>query len=368
MILCYVIFYAKPRSVCRQPFKVSTPPLSPVFATDPKKRPVSEHPIRMQVLPAPFLTGSEHSESKDLNLPLTLVFATLPRNRTITPIIATLPKTLPPSPFLATHTRPSPRLSGSSLALFPSLATRHWALATALERCVQDLHEHVAVEEAFAPSVLQVGKRLGGYGFLRGFSGGLQLPDALARGDEHVAELGEVGLVPQRPVAGDDFHRVVRERQNFVRCSDHSIHAAAGDGINVGIEAVEECVAHVDDVGFLKVDEDVRVGVSGRKVLQRKRFAVGLQLVCGGEGLLRQSFGGRGGEVQAEDEQVVRLRHALLGVFMRKNRSAGGVQRPVVVDVVEMPVGVDDLLQRRITDRVERFFELGPGRQNESRS
>ena len=60
------------------------------------------------------------------------------------------------------------------------------------------------------------------------------------------------------------------------------------------------------------------------------------------------------------------LGHALLGVVMRENRGAGGVQRSVVVDVIEMPVRVDDRFQRTFADCVERFFELGPGGQNES--
>src|SRR6516162_740154 len=60
------------------------------------------------------------------------------------------------------------------------------------------------------------------------------------------------------------------------------------------------------------------------------------------------------------------LRHALLGIVVRENPGAGGVQRRVVVDVIEMPVRVDDRFQGTAADCVERFFELGPGGQNES--
>src|SRR5258708_28448436 len=44
-----------------------------------------------------------------------------------------------------------------------------------LQGGIEDLNEDVAVKEAFAPNVLEVGKGLGSDGFPGGFSSGLQL-------------------------------------------------------------------------------------------------------------------------------------------------------------------------------------------------
>ena len=120
---------------------------------------------------------------------------------------------------------------------------------------------------------------------------------------------------------------------------------------------------------------DVRIRVRGSNVLQREGFAIGLQLVAGGEGLLRQGLRGRGVEMQAgeravwssiQDRQIMRLGHALLSVFVRKDRGSGGVKRRVVVGMVEVPVGVDDAFHRRVAQAIESLFEPGPGGRNES--
>src|SRR5919109_1247916 len=74
---------------------------------------------------------------------------------------------------------PDSKLSAVSSRLLASSSSKHG---------VQDLDVHVAGEEAVAPGVFEVGERLGGDGFLRGFSRGLQLANALACRDQHVAE------------------------------------------------------------------------------------------------------------------------------------------------------------------------------------
>ncbi len=61
----------------------------------------------------------------------------------------------------------------------------------------------------------------------------------------------------------------------------------------------------------------------------------------------------------------MRLRHALFGVFVRKDGGPRGVQQSVVVGMVEMPVGVNDEFQRGVADAVESLFELRPSRQKE---
>jgi hypothetical protein len=46
----------------------------------------------------------------------------------------------------------------------------------------------------------------------------------------------------------------------------------------------------MNHIGFFKMNVDVRIRVRGSNVLQREGFAVGLQLVTDGEGLLRQAL------------------------------------------------------------------------------
>src|SRR5258705_6603403 len=120
---------------------------------------------------------------------------------------------------------------------------------------------------------------------------------------------------------------------------------------------------------------DVRVRMRGSKVLEREGFAIGLQLVTVGERLLRQGLRGRRVEMQADDRavwpsiqdrQIMRLGHALLSVFVGKDRGSCGVKMSVVIGMVEVPVGVDDVLHRGVAKSIESLFELGPGGRNES--
>ncbi len=90
---------------------------------------------------------------------------------------------------------------------------------------------------------------------------------------------------------------------------------AAGACVDEGIKAVEKSVAEVDDVGLFEMNVDVRIRVGGGKVLERERFAIGLQFVAGGEGLLRQSIGRRGREMYVENRNVLRLRTCAFWCF-----------------------------------------------------
>src|ERR1700690_1620333 len=120
---------------------------------------------------------------------------------------------------------------------------------------------------------------------------------------------------------------------------------------------------------------DIRIRVRGGNVLEREGFAIGSQLVTGGEGLLWQGLRGRGVEMQAseravfspiQDRQIMRLGHALRSVFVRKDLGSCGVKMCIVVGMVEVPVGVDDVFHRCAAKAIESFFEPGPGGCNES--
>ena len=67
-----------------------------------------------------------------------------------------------------------------------------------------------------------------------------------------------------------------------------------------------------------------------------------------------------------QDRQIMRLGHALLSVFVGKNRGSRSVKMRVVIGMIEVPVGVDDVFHRSIAKAIESVFELGPGGRNES--
>ena len=61
---------------------------------------------------------------------------------------------------------------------------------------------------------------------------------------------------------------------------------------------------HLNHVGLFKMNVDIRVRMRGSNLLEREGFAIGLQLVTGGEGLLRQGLRGRRVEMQAGERAV----------------------------------------------------------------
>ena len=237
------------------------------------------------------------------------------------------------------------------------------------------MDELVAIDDAFAPDGVEIGEGLFRDGFQGGFSRGLQFLNAIARSDEHVPGFREVRFVAERAVPRNNLGVIVGERENFVGGGNHACDFAARTGVDVGIHAVEKRVAHRDHVSLLKMNVDVRVRMRGSKVLEREGFAIGLQLVTVWEGLLRQGLRGRGIEMQVveravwssiQDRQIMRLGHALLSVFVGKDRGSCGVKMRVVIGMVEVPVGVDDAFYRSVAKAIESRFEFGPGGQNES--
>src|SRR6266478_1836697 len=67
-----------------------------------------------------------------------------------------------------------------------------------------------------------------------------------------------------------------------------------------------------------------------------------------------------------QDRQVMWFGHALPSVFVGKNGGPCGVKRRVVIGMVEVPVGVDDVFQRSVAKAIESLFEPGPCGRNES--
>ncbi len=62
----------------------------------------------------------------------------------------------------------------------------------------------------------------------------------------------------------------------------------------------------------------------------------------------------------------MRLGHSLFRVFVGQDGGASGVQRRIVVGMVEVPVRIDYEFHRSIAQAVERRFQLGPSGRKES--
>src|SRR5258708_19226072 len=67
-----------------------------------------------------------------------------------------------------------------------------------------------------------------------------------------------------------------------------------------------------------------------------------------------------------QDRQIMRLGHARLSVCVSTDRGSRGVKMRVVIGMVEMPVGVDDVFNRSVAKAIESLFEPGPRGRNES--
>src|SRR5271155_793387 len=161
----------------------------------------------------------------------------------------------------------------------------------ASQRQIDDLDPLIAVDDAFAPDRVEIGEWLFRNGLLGRFSRGLQSLNAIARSDEHVPELREVRFVAERAVPRNNLGVTAGERENFFDGGNSAGDCAARAGVDIGICPVEKQIAHLNYVGLFKMNVDVPIRMcGGGKVLEREGFAIGLQLVTGAEGLLRQGL------------------------------------------------------------------------------
>src|SRR5258707_14346646 len=110
----------------------------------------------------------------------------------------------------------------------------------------------------------------------------------MPRHNQHVPKLGQIGFVAQRAMARNDLGVVVGQGENFVGGVNHPVDFSAGAGVDDRVKAVKKSIAHVNHVGLLEVNVDVRVGVRGLEILQHYNFTVGVQFLAAAKGLLRQ--------------------------------------------------------------------------------
>src|SRR6185369_12474648 len=109
----------------------------------------------------------------------------------------------------------------------------------------------------------------------------------------------------QGAMSRNDPGVVVGQRQNFVGGGNHPVDFSAGTGVDDRVRAVEKSVAHVNDVGLVKMNVDIGVGMRRLQILQHQDFTVGVQYFAIAECLLRQGIRRRRGNVQTQSRTVV---------------------------------------------------------------
>jgi len=93
---------------------------------------------------------------------------------------------------------------------------------------------------------------------------------------------------------------IVGERENFVGGGQFMpVILPPVTGVDVGIHAVEKRVTHLNHVGLLKMNVDVRIRMRGSKVLEREGFAIGLQLVTVGKVCCGKASAGEGSKCKS---------------------------------------------------------------------
>src|SRR2546423_222790 len=129
------------------------------------------------------------------------------------------------------------------------------------------------LDEALAPAIPFLRQSFG-FDLLERLAGLHALAHAADGFDEHLVELLQVLHTGQRPVAGDDtrVRRHLGEHRPDVALVAFDVAAALQ--VNEREHAVEELIAHVDDLGFREIDHTVAVGVAVRHMNDANLFAV----------------------------------------------------------------------------------------------
>ena len=117
------------------------------------------------------------------------------------------------------------------------------------------------------PRPVEVGKRLQSDHFRLGLAFLEKLLDAVARRDQHVAELNEVGPCRKGAVSRHDLGRVVGDLDIRFQGADHAANVAAVAVVDILISLeIIESVARAKHVCVGKIDPRVAIGMRVRDV------------------------------------------------------------------------------------------------------
>src|SRR5216684_1072898 len=142
--------------------------------------------------------------------------------------------------------------------------------------------------------------------------------------------------------------------------ADHAVNAAAGVAINKRIDTIPKDIAERHHIRFREVNRDVTVSMAGTKALEHDGLAIKLE--C----LVRFESDGRPAAYRPGLKSVVPLLYsrsrgkALQCVFLGDDCSAKTVHPFIAVGMIPMPVGIDQILERGLTNAIERRLNPGP--------
>ncbi len=153
-------------------------------------------------------------------------------------------------------------------------------------------------------------------------------------------------LLPSGPWPGMTIVSAPASREVLFGGLDHAVDVASAGVVDEGIKAVAKGIAAVEDVGLGEVDGEVGVGVGWLIVGELE----GVGLVGEGSVAVEEDGGKRADGSGRNDgligDDVLGSAHAVAGVLVGPDGGAGGVHPFVAVGVVEVPVGVDQDLNR----------------------
>lgn len=209
---------------------------------------------------------------------------------------------------------------------------------------IDEGEEAGGVHEGLAPFGVGGCAGFGGDDFVECFALLFESGDFFANSGEDVAEKLEIRFAADFAVAGNDDGGVCDFGEVGFGGADLAVNAATGGVVDEGIVAVPEGVAGMEDVGFDKMDVNVGIGVGGRVMVHDEGGIIdveGVGIVKDDRGQRSSGHGGKG-VMPAFDASV--LREMFLGVGLGENRGAGFMNPEVSAGMVEVPVGIDELL------------------------
>src|SRR5882724_11623109 len=124
--------------------------------------------------------------------------------------------------------------------------------------------------------------------------------------------------------------------------------------------AVPPGIGHMEDVSIREFDRNVRIRVGWRIVFERERRAIEMERFLASEQLCRQGTGRRGWKGKIPAFNSCGRGKMFPCVLVRGDFSAHGMKPLVAVRVIEMPVRIDQMLDRVRAETGERFGDSRP--------
>ena len=222
---------------------------------------------------------------------------------------------------------------------------------------VDQTREKLRRDDELAPCGVESRSRLGRNGLLDRASLLLELDDFLVDRNQHVAISQKLRLVADGlAVSGDNDGIVAHGGDVGFRRLDHAaFDAAAGRIVDEGIDAVPEGVTGMENIGLREGDEDVTVGMGGSIIPQLERGAIERQRPVVGHHLGRNCGNRRWRKIEIPVIDPLRRHQVLARVFMREDCRAFAVEPFVSVGMIEVPMGIDQMLDRVGAEAVGGF-------------